>query len=224
MNKHFNTVRSGRTTHGVLALWGLLLATVMAALLGGPVGTAAAVTTTPEVSVIPDASGASSLLTVTRLAGNENRFTFTTPKLRVKPLPSSSAAQFVQVDWELQSATPSTTMAWTKVQYSNSSTGLYTVTQDPDDPEGLGYVYVPLAAGKDLGAAQFTSRVVTAKAQAFRVVAKVTWTDRATGARLGSVTLTPTTAADLSCKGTTRAHCWVNDIYPNPREPYVVLR
>ena len=224
MFKHISPVRGGRTTHGVLALWGLLLATVMAAFLGGSVGTAAAVTTTPEVSVVPDASGASSLLTVTRLAGIENRFTFTTPKLHVKPLPSSSAAQYVEVEWQLQSATPSTTMVWTKVQDSNSSTGLYTVAQDPDDPDGTGYLYVPLAAGKDLNAAQFTSRVVTAKAQAFRVVAKITWTDRATQARLGSVTLTPNTASDLSCKGTTRAHCWVNDIYPNPREPYVVLR
>lgn len=204
-------------------IWALLTSALLAVLFAMPVQTASATTVyTAPYQVIPDASGKAALLTATRLAGTENRFSFTTGALHVNPLRVSSAPQFVQVDWELQTAVPATKLQWTKVQYLGPGYGLYSVANDPEDPEG--YIYVPLTGGRDLPAETFATRVVSGGAQAYRVVAKLTWTDRATGAQLGSATLKPTTAGDLACQGTTAAHCWVNDIYPDPKEPYIVLR
>ena len=205
----FNQLKPVRLSGVVTGLWVVMMAAVMAAFLGGSVPAANAVTTpaTSAVSVIPNATSGSALLTATRV-GTGSTYQFTTAAVHVNPLPSSSEPQFVTVQWELQSAGTGATQNWTKVDFQGPGTGLYTVALDPVDGEE--YIYTPLTGGKDLAPQTFKTRVISHEERAFRVVALVTWTNRSTGQVLGSVTLTPTTRSDLACQNNLANKCKVS--------------
>ena len=210
MNQFTYALQSIRATRAAAAMWGLLLAVVVTALISGPMPSANATTTgtgSGSVRVIANTSGQLPLLTATRVVGSQIKYTFNTAALHVNPLPSSGEAQFVQVEWYLQRASNITgpDMRWNAVDSKFPSAGLYTVIQDREDPEGLGYMRVPLTGGVDMASQPFAPRVILAGLggpQAYRVVATVTWSDRDTGQVLGTATLSSSTTGDLACAST----------------------
>ncbi len=228
MNQFTYALQSIRATRAAAAMWGLLLAVVVTALISGPMPSANATTTgtgSGSVRVIANTSGQLPLLTATRVVGSQIKYTFNTAALHVNPLPSSGEAQFVQVEWYLQRASNITgpDMRWNAVDSKFPSAGLYTVIQDREDPEGLGYIRVPLTGGTDIASQQFTPRILNGfLPEAYRVVAKVTWSVRDTGQVLGSAILSSNTSGDLACGSpkTTSQRCAVS---VNTSGSYVVV-
>ena len=121
MTTFFNSVPSVRLSRATATIWGLLLAAVMAVLLSGPMPSADATTTgtgSGSVRVLANTSGQSPLLTVTRLAGNDNKFTFTHRCPAREPACLRRVTpQFVSVEWSLQKASSASgPLRWTTVE------------------------------------------------------------------------------------------------------------
>jgi hypothetical protein len=204
----FISRRSTRSSRARTTIWSLLVGAIMAALLGGPIATATAVTIPADapVRVVRDGTGKTPLLTATRLAGTEVRFAMKSAPLHIDALPGIDH-QYASVSWTLQTAAVGTNLQWRTVQSVDKTVSLHHVVEDFDAEGGSIYSYPSIVGGYDVPGVSFTSQLVTAQEVAYRVVAKVTWLNQTSTLR--SVTLNPTVSSDLACAGPTSARCRV---------------
>jgi hypothetical protein len=207
MNKHFSSVPTGRTARAVTRLWGVLVAVVVAALLGGFAPAANAVTT--GTSTLPVSVAGSSTTTKVPLAtaaAAGNGFVFTVAALDVQPSTLSSEAQRAHVQYQLQSW-DARTYRWKDLTSTQADVRLGTWVQVQDPNPNAGWdegeeSYAWVGAGQRVPAMRFggTWSSAVGGEMSFRVIVTVTWVVENTGGQvLGTTMLTPVVAGDLAC-------------------------